>query len=123
TRRISAPPRLADFDRLEVPQEDVDDLADCRIGACEMKLDPATIERIRTQVDFTQPTARREVEIILRRRALTYVRRYLSRGNAGLAVYHDSKDPRSVAAEFALMVEHMPSLEQMPEVRRYLLEY
>lgn len=34
TRRVSAPPRLEDFDALRLPDRDLDDLRDCRVRGC-----------------------------------------------------------------------------------------
>ncbi len=124
TRKISEPPRLEDFAALRLPPEDVEDLSDCRVGDCELKLGQQTIETIRSRVDFDSPGARRAVEAILRERFLEYVTGYRAKGNAGLAVYRDGSRPTFVANELKSMIDRMPTLMSMlPQLRTYLLHY
>jgi len=55
---------------------------------------------------------------------LEYIRGYLEGGDARLATYRDSDRPTFVGAEFASMVNRMPSLtEYLPDLKRYLLNY
>lgn len=124
TKRISSPPRLEDFAALELPQEDVADLRSCRVGACEIKLSQSALDRVRSEIDWSKPTARAEATALARRLALEYVTGYVEGGNSRLAVYRDAARPTFVADEFASMVERLPSLvEYLPELRAYLLQY
>ena len=60
----------------------------------------------------------------MRQLASEYVTRYLQGGNGQLAVYRDDSRPTFVAQEFRAMVDGMPELTtEMPNLRRYLLEY
>jgi hypothetical protein len=124
TKRISSPPRLEDFDKLTLPDDDFKDLKDCRVGDCEVKLSESALTRIQKETDWSKPTAKAEVERSIRTLALEYVNGYLDGGNARLAEYRDSKRPTFVAEEFASMIERMPSLtEYLPDLQRYLLAY
>jgi hypothetical protein len=124
TRRISSPPRLEDFDALELPSEDVEDLRSCRVGDCELKLSAEALERMRRTIDWSKPTARQDVESLMRQLALDYVTRYLEGGNQELAIYRDRERPTFVANEFRSMVETMPRLTAFaPELRAYLLDF
>ena len=124
TQRISDPPRLEDFDELELPAEDIEDLQSCRIGDCEIKLSQAPLERIQTEIDWSRPTARDEVNAVVRRLVFDFVTGYLEGGNEQLGVYRDSDDPTFVAEEFESMIERLPSLvDNLPDLKRYLLEY
>lgn len=124
TRRISSPPRLADFAELRIPDEDLRDLKDCRVGDCAVKLGEASLRRFQTEIDWSAPDAPARANALIRQLALDYVTRYLAGGNERLAVYRDSSRPMFVAREFEDMVAAMPVLStHMPEVRRYLLEY
>jgi hypothetical protein len=124
TKRISSPPRLDDFEALRLPDEDLDDLRTCRVGDCEIKLGEQALRRFRSEIDWTASTARDAANALMRRLALEYVTRYLQGGNGQLAVYRDSSRPTFVAQEFQTMVDGMPELTtQMPNLRRYLLEY
>jgi hypothetical protein len=124
TRRISDPPRLEDFSALELPEQDVRDLQKCRPGECEVKLDENAIERIQKEIDWSKPSAAADVNALVRKLALEYVKAYQQGGNQELAVYRDKKRPAYVAQEFRAMVDEMPSLRQRePALRAYLLEY
>jgi hypothetical protein len=124
TKRISASPRLEDFSALRLPDEDLDDLRDCRVGDCEVKLGEQALERFRSQIDWSAPNARAEANALMQRLAFEYVTRYLNGGNEQLAVYRDNSRPTFVAREFRTMVDQMPELTAyMPNMRRYLLDY
>jgi len=124
TKRISDPPRHDDFAAMRLSDEDVKDLRSCRVGDCELKLGQESIEAIRAGIDFSTPAARSAVEAALRERAYDYVTGYREKGNAGLAVYRDGSRPTFVAAEFESIIGRLPSLpEQLPDLRRFLLEY
>lgn len=124
TKRISDPPRAEDFSALELPDDDLDDLRDCRVGDCELKLGADALNMLRAQVDWRKPSAKSDANAIFRRLALDYVTGYLEGGNAKLAVYRDDERPTFVANEFRSMVDRMPSLAtHLPDLKRYLLDY
>ena len=124
TKRISSPPRLADFDRLSLPPDDVADLRTCKVGDCELKLGETALTRIQKETDWSKPTATADVERSMRRLALDYVTAYLEGGNSRLAIYRDGARPTFVAREFAAMLDRMPSLTTyLPDLKKYLLEY
>jgi hypothetical protein len=124
TKRISNPPRLEDFDKLTLTDDDVKDLKTCKVGDCELKLGEAALTRIQKETDWDKPTAKADVERSVRKLALEYVNGYLEDGNARLAQYRDAERPTFVAQEFAAMVNRMPSLTQyLPNLKTYLLEY
>lgn len=124
TKKISSPPRLADFDALTLDRDDIADLRACKVGRCELKVSEAALLRIQQTVDWSKPTAHADAERAIRTFALEYVNGYLEGGNDRLAAYRDSARPTFVAREFAAMIDQMPSLTQyLPDLRRYLLEY
>jgi hypothetical protein len=60
----------------------------------------------------------------MRQLSFEYVAGYLKGGNDQLAVYRDNSRPTFVEQEFRAMVDGMPELTtEMPNLRRYLLEY
>ena len=124
TKRISNPPRLEDFAALEIPDEDLVDLKDCKVGRCELKLGANALELLRSQVKWDRPSTRADVTALVRQLALEYVNGYLDGGNEKLAVYRDKDRPTFVANEFRSMIGNLPPLDQhLPEMKRYLLEY
>ena len=124
TKKISSPPRAEDFTRMDLPDEDVKDLRTCRVGSCELKLSEAALTRMRKEVDWSKPTAKDQAEALARSLALDYVRGYLEGGNARLATYRDSANPKFVGEEFRSMIDRLPALtEHLPDLKKYLLEY
>lgn len=124
TRRISTPPRLEDFADLHLTNEDVEDLRDCRVGDCNLKLSQQGLQAIRTEIDWKSPMPHERADAVMRRLALDYVRGYIEKGNSGLAVYRDNSRPTFVADELRSLVDQMPPWSaSIPSLRRYLLEY
>jgi hypothetical protein len=124
TKRISAPPRLEDFAQLRLPDEDLDDLRNCRVGDCDVKLGEQALTRFRSEIDWKAPNARAAASRLMQQLAFEYVTRYLEGGNEQLAVYRDSSRATFVGPEFRTIVDSMPELTTyMPNMRRYLLEY
>ncbi len=124
TKRISNPPRLENFDALELPADDVADLRRCRIADCEIKLSQSSIDRLRSEINWSRPTAVADATRLARRLAFEYATGYREGGNERLAVYRDADRPTFVANEFRSMVDRLPALtEYLPEFRAYLLQY
>ncbi|HKW00790.1 MAG TPA: hypothetical protein VJN96_13275 [Vicinamibacterales bacterium] len=124
TKKISEPPKLEDFAAMELPQEDIDDLRACKVSACQVKISQEGLDRLRRGVDWSKPTARADVNKLMRQAAFDYVTAYRTGGNAQLAVYRDQEHPTFVAKEFESMVNRMPEFTvHLPELRKYLLEY
>jgi hypothetical protein len=70
-----------DFASRQLPEEDLNDLRSCRVGACEVKLGAEALRTFRTQVDWNNSGAAAEANAIFRRLALDYVVRYGHGGN------------------------------------------
>lgn len=124
TKRIGNPPSADDFASLQLPDEDLDDLRECRAGNCEVKLGANALQALRGGVDWTRPTARADANAIFRQLALQYVLGYRDGGNARLAVYRDKDRPTFVENEFRSMIDRLPPLATyLPDLKRYLLDY
>ena len=123
TKRISDPPTAADFAALTIADEDVDDLKDCRLGDCVLKLGADALQTLRAEVDWRKPSARADANALFRRLALQYVSGYREGGNARLAVYRDHDRPTFVANEFRSMIDRLPRLgAELPDLTRHLLD-
>ena len=124
TKRISDPPRDDDFAALTLSDQDFEDLKDCKIGDCALKLDADGVQTLRAQVDWRKPTAKADATALLRQFALQYVTGYRQGGNATLGVHRDKDRPTFVGNEFRSMIDRLPRLAaELPDLRRYLLEY
>jgi hypothetical protein len=124
TKRISDPPSADDFEALTISDQDFEDLEDCRVGDCVLKLDADGVQTLRAQVDWRKPTAKADATALFRRLALQYVIGYREGGNGRLGIHRDRERPTFVANEFRSMIERLPRLAaELPGLTRYLLEY
>jgi hypothetical protein len=102
TKRLSNPPRLADFAGFEWPAGDIEALRTCRPGRCSVKLCEPAFDLL-AKLDWSAPDASDRANALGRQLSLDYVLGYRKGGNRNLAVYLDSDQPRSVAREFEEM--------------------
>ena len=124
TKRVSDPPRAEDFAALTISDQDLEDLKDCKIGDCALKLDENGVRTLRAEVDWRTPTAKADATALFRRLALEYVNGYREGGNASLGVHRDKDRPTFVAKEFRSLIERLPRLAaELPDLTRYLLNY
>jgi hypothetical protein len=124
TKKVSEPARIEDFAELTLPDEDVQDLKECRVGDCEIKLGADAITRIRQEVDWSKSDAKAKVEQLIRAMSVSYVNAYREGGNSRLAVYRDSDRPTFVAKEFQELIAGMPEFTgELSGMRQFLLEY
>jgi hypothetical protein len=92
-------PSLNDMAALTLESGDIEDLKDCVVGDCQLKLSAAMIERFRTEIDWTAPDYQLAVTNLFKQMLLDYVRDYRTRGEAALIEYNDKQDEVSLAAE------------------------
>lgn len=124
TKRISTPPRLSDFDALELDNKDLSALKACKVGKCDVKLSQNGLQRIRSGVDWSRPTANADALRVIRSLFFEYVQAYQAGGNERLVVYRDSDRPTHIAEEFTGMINAMsPLMAYLPDLQRHLLEY
>jgi hypothetical protein len=124
TKRISDPPRADDFAALTISDEDFEDLKNCKIGDCVLKLDADGVRALHAEVEWRKPTAKADTTALLRRLALDYVNGYREGGNARLGIHRDRERPTFVANEFRSMIERLPRLRaELPDLTRYLLDF
>lgn len=122
--KISRPPRLADFQGLTFPEDDLDDLAECRVGKCPVKVDEPDLERIHREVDWGAPDAHEQANRVIRKMAVEGMKRYLAGGDRALGAYRDKERPLYIEQEFHGLLENSPYvLEYDPALHRYLDEF
>jgi hypothetical protein len=92
-------PTLNDLAGLTLEPGDIEDLKDCVVGDCELKLSAAMIERFRKEIDWTTPNYQLDVTNLFKQMLLDYVRDYRTRGDSALIEYNDKRDEVSLAAE------------------------
>ena len=92
-------PTLADLADLTLETDDIDDLKECVVGDCQIKLSAPMIERFRKEIDWSAPDYQIKVTNLFKDMLLAYVKDYRARGEAALIEYSDKSDSVSLAAE------------------------
>src|SRR6266550_6996416 len=86
---FSSEPTLDDLRNLTFENRDIEDLKECVVGNCKLKLSAAMIERLHNEVDWAAPDYKVRATQLLKLMFLDYVRDYLRRGDVALIEYHD----------------------------------
>ena len=90
-------PALSDLKDLTVETRDIEDLKECAVGDCPIKLSASMIERFRKEIDWESPEHPAQVTNLFKQMLLDYVRDYRARGEAALIEYNDKRDEMSLA--------------------------
>jgi hypothetical protein len=123
-QKISRPPRLTAFQRMTVPEDDLDDLATCRVGSCPVKVDEPDLERLNKAVDWSAPDAYDQANRVIRQIALEGMEEYLAGGDRALGAYRDKKRPTFIDREFDELLANSPYvLEYNAALHRYLADF
>jgi hypothetical protein len=96
---FSREPTLADLAGLTLETDDIDDLKECVVGDCQIKLSAPMIERFRREIDWAAPDYQLRVTNLFKEMLLAYVKDYRARGEAALIQYNDKRDPISLGSE------------------------
>lgn len=112
-QKLSRPPRAEDFAKLRFPEEDLDDLANCELGDCEVKIDEDSLVRLERDVDWSAPDAHARANAVIRQLMLEGTTSYVEGGVRSLAVYRDKKRPTFIAQEFEGMIENSPYITDL----------
>jgi hypothetical protein len=119
--RFSATPTLDDLQTLTIEDRDLEDLKECVVGDCKLKLSAAMIERLQKEVDWEAPGYRVQATQLLKLMLLDYVRDYLARGDTALIEYNDKPEEIRLADEQrALMAASGYLNNVVPDFSRYL---
>jgi hypothetical protein len=105
--KFGDPPSLADLASLSLDPTDIEDIRDCRVGDCGLKLPVAAIERFRLEIGWAKPDAPRQAADLAKRMLLEQTLAYLDAGDPALAPYGDKRHPVSPSQEFQLLMPGM----------------
>lgn len=92
-------PSPADLQALTLEARDIEDLKECVVGECQVKLSAAMIERFRREINWDAADYEAKVTSLFRQMLFEYVKDYRARGDAALIKYNDKRDQVSLAEE------------------------
>lgn len=123
-QKFSDPPQLSDLDGLTVEPDDIESLRGCRVGACDVQLAAADIERFAREIDWRAPDAAGRAATLYKSILFGYLTSYRSGGRSRLAHYQDHEDGVQLAVEIAALSDASPSvLDHVPAFQAYLRQY
>ncbi|HUS11104.1 MAG TPA: hypothetical protein VMZ30_11620 [Pyrinomonadaceae bacterium] len=122
--RFSDTPTLADLQTLTFEERDIEDLKQCVVGDCKLKLSRMMIERLHKEVDWEASDYRVQATQLLKRMLSDYVTDYLARGDAALIEYSDKSTAVRLADEQrALLAASNYIGRQLPDVPQHLKSF
>lgn len=92
-------PALSDLQHLTVEAKDIEDLKECVVGDCQIKLSAPMIERFRNEIDWQASDYSIRATNLYKQILLDYVRDYRTRGEQALIAYNDKRNEIALAAE------------------------
>ena len=92
-------PALSDLQSLSIETKDIEDLKECVVGDCQIKLSAAMIERFRKEINWQAADYATSASNLYKQMLLDYVRDYRARGEDALIAYNDKRDEINLAAE------------------------
>lgn len=119
---FSEPAVLGDVAKYEVPESDLEVLADCEIHACKFKLGAPALEELGS-IDWDSPDARRNVDALVRRRIVEFVADYQKEGRAAFGRYMDKPDARSLPEATGMLLDQMRAGVLVQTVRAHLRDF
>ena len=120
---FSSPVRESDVDAIQVTGKDIDELRNCRPNECNFKLPAATMDSLRTSIDWKAPDVGARVTAFVRSRILQYVTDYRERGNQALIAYDDNGHVRASDALTAMLNDSSYTPSGLTALRAHLVGY
>jgi hypothetical protein len=119
---FSEPAVLGDVAKYQVPESDLEVLADCEIHACKFKLGARALAELGA-IDWDSPDARAKIDALVRGRMVEFVAAYQREGRTALGRYVDKPDARSVPEATGLLLDQIEAKRLVETVRTHLLGY
>ncbi len=121
---FSTPAVATDVSAFSVDGGDFDAIKGCRPGECDVKMPAENIEEFGKGIEWNSPTARQQVEAMVRRESAVYVNNYRRGGTAAMIAYGDQKEARSAAEIFKGLLAESPYLfDYVPTFHKHLEGY
>jgi len=123
---IDTPATIDDFKRLEVDKKDIDDLAGCEPGDCELQI--MNLQNLEMFKDMAKDDAVNKYALInqaIRESAVKSMNRYFQGGLKALGSYRDRKKPLNLYQATKDMVDssyYLPK-DVAPDIHNHIVEF
>lgn len=122
--KFSSSPSLADLDQLTMDNRDIEDLKQCEVQNCKVKMSAEMITRFKTEINWNAPDYRIQANRLYRQILLNYVKGYLERGDSALIQYDDKSREVNLAQEQDALLDSTIFLNRFaPEFAQYLKSF
>jgi hypothetical protein len=122
--KFSKSPTFDDLRSLTIETRDIDDMKDCVVGKCDLKLSAAMIERFHSEVNWDAPDYRVQASQLIKLMLLQYVQEYIDRGDSALIEYSDKEKQIRLGEEVQSLMAASRYLNGVaPEFTNYLKSY
>lgn len=113
---FSDPPLPEDVKAFSLPAGDLEDLRDCKVGDCKVKLFREDIESLHDGFDWSSGDVQAQVDERMRRDVLGLVDDYRKKGDAAIPDYADKKQFMNSAKGFDFLLQESDLLfEYLPD--------
>ena len=120
---LSHPPAREDMSDLPLYEDDIDELKECQVGDCKVKLPDEALITL-AGYDWDAPGAEEQAIEWLRDHMHGYAEAYLEGGNSALAIYHDKEEPASELDGLMVLMDESPYLFQhAPDFQDHVMNY
>src|SRR2546423_6440799 len=96
---FSNPPLPDDLQNLTIDDRDIEDLRNCIVGNCKLKLSAMMIERLHREVDWAASDYKTRATQLVKQMLADYVHAYVNQGDAALIQYSDKQNEIRVAED------------------------
>lgn len=122
--RFSLPPKTEDLTNLTYESRDIDELKNCEVGNCDLKLSAEMIKRAKAELDWTAADAKSRAGQLMSAMLTEYVSDYLVRGDKALIQVASRKDPVRLADEHHELLDDSILIKEFaPDFRRYMSDF
>ena len=118
------PPTIADFARLELPKQDVDEVKGCKPGDCDIQIFD-NVTALQSKINWSSPDRYKQANQLVRERLVQGMTQYLSGGLQALGNYRDRESPLNLYQATKEMVDrsfYIPK-EKMPGIYNHVVDY
>lgn len=120
--RFRTPPKVEDLAALVVEDQDLEDLARCKVGDCEVQVPRRAMEEARAI--WQSPGAKQKATQLAKAAIVEQVAAYLGQGSSAMATYNNNDIPVSVAAEVEkILTDNQNFMADNPKLLRYMLDF
>lgn len=121
--KFSTPVNLRDLGRLTLDAKDADELRDCEVGSCSVKVPLKVILRLANRAESLGTAYLMVANSVFREEVFSYIQRYFSQGDPALIEYRDKDNPVRLSAQFHSMLAGWAELNELaPEFCDFLIQ-